>query len=297
MLFIGGLIFSLLCVFGSFVASGGALAPLIASMPFELLTILGAAAGIFIMSNSKDELKQLLPDLKLTLGGPRHNKDSYLELLVTLFRFMRLAQARGNIALEEHVENPGESSIFALAPRVRDDVETRNMICDYLRLVSLNMEEPYQLDEVMARELKKNLSEKLHISESLQSIADALPALGIVAAVLGVIKTMASISKPPVILGEMIAGALVGTFLGVLLSYGVVAPLAARMKDVIMQDGRYQDIIRIVFVAHLQGSPPQVSAEIGRKDIPHAFMPSFNELDVVLAEASNPQQATQGAAA
>ncbi|NVN09879.1 flagellar motor stator protein MotA [Nguyenibacter vanlangensis] len=286
MLFVGGLVFALLCVFGSFVASGGGLAPLIASMPFELVTILGAAVGIFVMANSKQALKQLPGDLKLALKGPRYDKAAYTDLLVTLFRFTRLAHARGTMALEEHVENPGESSIFAQAPKIRDDAETRDLICDYLRLISLNTDDAYQLDEVMARELKKNLTEKLHISECLQSIADALPALGIVAAVLGVIKTMASINMPPAVLGEMIAGALVGTFLGVLLSYGVVAPLAARMRDVIKQDGRYQDIIRIVFVAHLQGSPPQVSAEIGRKDIPHAFMPSFSELDTALSVSS-----------
>lgn len=292
MLFIGGLVFALLCVFGSFVASGGALAPLAKSMPFELLTIVGAAVGIFVMGNSKDTLKQAPGYLKLTLKGARYNKAAYLELLVTLFRFTRLAQAKGIMALEEHIENPAESSIFSMSPQVRDDVETRNMICDYLRLVSLNMGDAYQLDEVMERELKKNLAERLHISECLQSIADALPALGIVAAVLGVIRTMASISKPPAVLGAMIGGALVGTFLGVLLSYGVVAPLAARMREVVMQDGRYPDIIRIVLVAHLQGNPPQVSAEIGRKDIPHAFMPTFSELDSILSESANPPAGT-----
>jgi chemotaxis protein MotA len=288
MLFLGGLVFVLLCVFASFVASGGALAPLILSMPFELITILGAATGIFVMANSKEALKHAPGDLKLTLAGPRYDKAAYLDLLVLLYRFMRLAQAKGDMALEEHIENPNDSAIFAQSPRIRDDASTRNLICDYLRLASLNMENAYQMDEVMSRELKKNLAEKLHVSKGLQSIADALPALGIVAAVLGVIKTMASISKPPAVLGAMIGGALVGTFLGVLLSYGIVGPLAARMRDVIMQDSRYHDIIRIVLVTHLQGSPPQVCAEIGRKDIPHIFMPSFSELDAALAQSSNP---------
>ncbi len=173
MLFLGGLFFALLCVFGSFVASGGALAPLAKSMPFELLTIVGAALGIFVMGNSKEALKQAPGYLKLTLHGARYDKAAYLELLVTLFRFTRLAQAKGNMALEEHIENPAESSIFAMSPGVRDDIEVRNMICDYLRLVSLNMGDAYQLDEVMARELKKNITEKLHMSECLQSIADA----------------------------------------------------------------------------------------------------------------------------
>lgn len=288
MLFLGGLVFSLLCVFGAFAASGGALAPLIASMPFELVTILGAAIGVFVMSHSKDDLKHLPGYLTRTLKGPRYNKAAYLELLLTLFRFLRLAHAKGSMALEEHIENPQDSSIFAQAPLVKDDLVVRNLICDYLRLVSLNMDDAYQLDDVMSRELKKNLTEELHISEGLQTISDALPALGIVAAVLGVIKTMASISKPPVILGEMIAGALVGTFLGILLSYGVVAPLASKMRDVVMQDARYPDIIRIVLVAHLQGNAPQVCAEIGRKDIPLPFMPSFAELDTALSDVSTP---------
>ncbi|NVN42483.1 flagellar motor stator protein MotA [Asaia siamensis] len=285
MLFLGGLLFSLLCVFGSFAASGGVLGPLLASMPFELLTILGSALGIFVMSNSLAALKELPHNFKLALKGPQHDKASYVGLLVVLFRLTRLASSKGPMALEEHVENPEESSIFALSPQVRDDEETRNLICDYLRLVSLNLEDAYQLDEVMGRELQKNETDKLHISESLTAIADALPALGIVAAVLGVIKTMASISKPPAILGEMISGALVGTFLGVLLAYGVVSPLASRIKAVIVQDGCYQGIIKTVLVAHLQGNPPQVSAEIGRKDIPPHFMPTFFELDVALSEA------------
>lgn len=285
MLFIGGLVFSLLCVFGSFAASGGVMGPLLASMPFELITILGSALGIFVMSNSIGALKELPHNFKLALKGPQYDKAAYVDLLVVMFRLTRLAHSKGSMALEEHVENPQESGIFALSPKVRDDAETRDLICDYLRLVSLNLEDAYQLDDVMARELRKNQAEKLHISECLTSIADALPALGIVAAVLGVIKTMASISKPPAILGEMISGALVGTFLGVLLSYGVVAPLASRIKAVIVQDGRYQSIIKTVLVAHLQGNPPQVSAEIGRKEIPPFAMPSFFELDVALTES------------
>ncbi|GAB6853247.1 flagellar motor stator protein MotA [Asaia astilbis] len=285
MLFIGGLLFSFLCVFGSFAASGGVLGPLFASMPFELLTILGSAVGIFVMSNPLSAIKELPHNFKLVLKGPQHDKASYIGLLVILFRLTRLAGTKGAMALEEHVENPQESSIFALSPQIRDDEETRDLICDYLRLVSLSLEDAYQLDEVMGRELNKNEAEKLHISESLSGVADALPALGIVAAVLGVIKTMASISKPPAILGEMISGALVGTFLGVLLAYGVVSPLASRMKSVILQDGRYQNIIKTVLVAHLQGNPPQVSAEIGRKDIPPHFMPTFFELDMALSES------------
>ncbi|MCX5618097.1 flagellar motor stator protein MotA [Bombella sp. TMW 2.2543] len=284
MLYIGGLIFALLCVFGSFAASGGALAPLLASMPFELLTILGAAVGVFVMSNSMSALKSVFGYLMLVVKGPRHSQQSYMDLLALLYRLLRQANMKGIASLENDFEEPQESSIFATSPRIKQDAKTRDMICDYLRLISMNLDESHQLDEIMGRELKKNLHEDLHIAESLSGISDALPALGIVAAVLGVVKTMAAISKPPAVLGEMIAGALVGTFLGVLLAYGVVGPLASRMQAIVKMDNRYYDTIRTVLVAFLQGQPPQVCIEIGRKDIPEEFMPDFAAVDSMLNE-------------
>lgn len=286
MLFIGGLIFALLCVFGSFAASGGALAPLLASMPFELLTILGSAIGVFIMTNNMASLKELPKNLKLVVKGNQYGKQNYLDLLALLYRLLRQANTKGMVSLENDFETPMESTIFAQTPSVQNDAHTRDLICDYLRLISMNMDEGYQLDEVISRELKKKLHEDLHMAECLQSLSDALPALGIVAAVLGVIKTMASISKPPAVLGEMIAGALVGTFLGVLLAYGIVAPLATKMKMVVTTDSRYYDIIRTVLVAFVQGQPPQVCVELGRKEIPEEFMPQFSEVDSMVAELS-----------
>lgn len=284
MLYIGGLIFALLCVFGSFAASGGALAPLLASMPFELLTILGAAVGVFVMSNSMAALKSVFGYLMLVVKGPRHRQQSYMDLLALMYRLLRQANMKGIASLENDFEEPQESSIFATSPRIKQDEKTRDMICDYLRLISMNLDESHQLDEIMGRELKKNLHEDLHVAESLSGISDALPALGIVAAVLGVVKTMAAISKPPAVLGEMIAGALVGTFLGVLLAYGVVGPLASRMQAIVKMDNRYYETIRTVLVAYLQGQPPQVCIEIGRKDIPEEFMPGFAEVDSMLSE-------------
>ncbi|GAJ28806.1 flagellar motor stator protein MotA [Acidomonas methanolica] len=273
----------LACVFGSFVASGGAIGPLVASMPFELLTILGAAAGTFLMANSAKAIRHLIEAVGRAFKGPRYGKQDYLDLLDLLYQLLRLVQGKGIMAIESHIEEPMSSSVFAAFPRIRDDETTRLLICDYLRMIGMNVEDPFQLDEIMTRELKKNLSEDLHISHALQSIADALPALGIVAAVLGVIKTMASISKPPIVLGEMIAGALVGTFLGVLLAYGIVGPLAARIGSVVGEDAGYHNLIRSVLVAHLQGNPPQVAIEIGRKEVPGDFMPSFQQTEEALA--------------
>lgn len=267
------------CVFGSFVASGGAIGPLLASMPFELLTILGAAVGTFVMANSIGAVKHLPAGIKKAMKGSQYTRQDYLELLGLLFHMTKLAAAKGMMATESHIEDPQGSNIFGAFPKIRDNQHVCAFICDYLRMAGMNATDPFQMDDVMGRELKKNLREEMHLPHALQSVSDALPALGIVAAVLGVIKTMASISKPPIVLGEMIAGALVGTFLGILLAYGIVAPIAGRLGGVVEEEASYLDLVRSVIVAHLQGNAPQVSVEIGRKSIPSDLMPTFQEVE------------------
>ncbi|MCQ8239913.1 flagellar motor stator protein MotA [Rhizosaccharibacter radicis] len=288
MLTLGGLGFLLACVFGSFIASGGAIGPLIASMPFELLSILGAAVGAFLMANSMSDVKHTAAGFKKVLKGPAFRKADYLELLSLLYYFVKLASSRGAMALEPHIEKPDESPAFAAFPKIRDNHHASVMICDYLRMVGMNADDPHQLDDIMARELKKTLHEELHPSHALQTMSDALPALGIVAAVLGVIKTMSKISEPPAVLGEMIGGALVGTFLGVLLAYGVAAPIAARMRSVVIEESKFFELIRAVLVAHLHGNPPQISIESGRKMVPNSQMPSFVELEEAVQNLSIP---------
>ena len=282
MLTIGGLVFLLACVFGSFVASGGAIGPLFGSMPFELMSILGAAIGTFVMANSMHDVKHTIAGLKKVIKGSSYKKPEYIEMLSLLYFFVRLASTRGVMALEPHIENPQTSSAFAKFPRILSNHHASSMICDYLRMVGMNVDDPHQIDDVIARELKKTLAEDLHPCHALQSMSDALPALGIVAAVLGVIKTMSHINQPPAVLGEMIGGALVGTFLGVLLAYGVVAPVAARLRDVVMEEAKYFELIRAVLVAHLHGHPAQVSVESGRKMVPNEHMPSFLEIETVI---------------
>ncbi|MGI4745039.1 MAG: flagellar motor stator protein MotA [Janthinobacterium lividum] len=279
---IGGLVFLLLCVFGSFIASGGAIGPLIASMPFELLSILGAAIGSFLMANSIQDIKHTIAGFKKTVKGPAYKKNDYVEMLSLLYFFVRLATAKGSTAIEPHIESPESSSAFIAFPKVLANHHASSMICDYLRMVGMNADDPHQIDDIMARELKKTLAEELHPCHALQSMSDALPALGIVAAVLGVIKTMSKISEPPAVLGEMIGGALVGTFLGVLLAYGVVAPLAAKLRSVVIEESKYYELIRAVIVAHLHGNPPQISIESGRKMVPTQHMPTFQELETVI---------------
>jgi len=288
MLTIGGLVFLLACVFGSFVASGGAIGPLVASMPFELLTILGAAVGTFIMANSMTGVKHTLAGFGMILKGERYKKSEYVELLSLLYFFAKLANQRGAMALEPHIEKPEDSNAFKHFPKILADHHTTALICDYLRMMGMNADDPHQIEDLLGRELKKTLHEELHGSHAIQTMADALPALGIVAAVLGVIKTMAHINEPPAVLGEMIGGALVGTFLGVLLAYGIAAPCAARIKGIVTGDARYLDVVRAVLVAHLHGNAPQVSVETGRKMVPNEFMPSFQELEEALQRLQVP---------
>lgn len=279
MLAIGGLVFVLACVFGSYIVSGGSMEPLIEAMPFELWTIGGAAVGTFIMSNSIHDVKHTLGGFGKIMKGASYKKPDYIELLSLLYFFVRLASTKGTMALEPHIEKPSESAAFQKFPKLLKNHHVSDIICDYLRMFGMNADDPNQIEDVMARELKKTLTEELHSAHALQSMADGLPALGIVAAVLGVIKTMSHINEPPAVLGEMIGGALVGTFLGILLAYGMAAPFAANLKGVLEEESKFYEVIRAVLVAHLHGNAPQVSIETGRKMVPNQYMPSFQELE------------------
>ena len=282
MLTLGGLGFLLACVFGSYIMSGGSLGPLIEAMPFELLTIGGAAIGTFVMSNSIHDVKHTLAGFKKVMKGAKFHKSDYVELLSLLYYFTRLASTKGPMALEAHIENPKDSTAFQKFPKILANHHATALICDYLRMVGMNADDPHQIEDVMGRELKKTLNEELHPSHAMQSMADALPALGIVAAVLGVIKTMSHINEPPAVLGAMIGGALVGTFLGVLMAYGMAGPVAARMKGVVEEEAKYLEVIRAVLVTHLHGNAPQVSVETGRKMAPNEHMPTFQELEAAV---------------
>ena len=279
MLTIGGLVFLLICVFGSYLVSGGSIKPLAEALPFELWTIAGAAAGSFVMANSMHDVKHTLGGFAKILKGAIFKKADYVDLLSLLYFLMRLASTKGNMALEVHIEKPEESPAFQKYPKILGNHHACGIICDYLRMVGMNADDPNQIEDVMARELKKTLTEELHGAHALQTMADGLPALGIVAAVLGVIKTMSHIDQPPAILGAMIGSALTGTFLGVLLAYGMVGPFASRLQSVVQEESKYFEVIRAVLVTHLHGNAPQVSVETGRKMVPNEHMPSFVELE------------------
>ncbi len=282
MLALGGLGFLLACVFGTFVAEGGSIGAVLEALPFEFVTIGGAAVATFVIANSMHAIRHTLGGFRKVLRGAIFAKSDYVDLLSLLFYFVRLANTKGTMALETHIERPEESSAFRKFPKILANRHATGMICDYLRMVGMNADDPHQIEDVMARELRKTLQEELHSAHALQVVADALPAFGIVAAVLGVIKTMAHIAEPPMVLGRMIGEALTGTFLGVLLAYGVAAPFSARLKAVAEEEAKYFEVIRAVLVAHLHGNAPQVSVETGRKMAPNQHMPSFQELETAI---------------
>ncbi len=279
---IAGLVFLLICVFGGYMMAGGSLGPILAALPFEMMIIGGAAVGTFVMSNSMHAVKHTLGGFGKIMKGERFHESDYADLLSLLYYLVRLAASKGNMALDPHIVKPSESPAFQKFPKILGDDRAVRMICDYLRMVGMNADDPHQIEDLIARELKKTLNEELHPSHALQTMADGLPALGIVAAVMGVIKTMSHINEPPAVLGKMIGGALVGTFLGVLLAYGLVGPLAVRLKAIVEDEARYYEVIRAVLVSHLHGNAPQISVETGRKMAPNEHMPSFEELEQTL---------------
>ena len=272
-------------VFGSYLLAGGKMAVILHSLPVELMGILGSGVAAFLIANSMDVIKATLAGFGKIFGGAKWKKQDYKDLLSLLFQLTKTMKSKGVVALESHIEKPKESTIFQKYPKVLKDHFAVDFICDTLRMMTMNLEDPHQVEDAMEKQLEKHHHEAQAGAHALQNMADALPALGIVIAVLGVIKTMGSITEPPEVLGGMIGGALVGTFLGVFLAYGMIGPFATRLKDIVEQDGAYYKIIQSVLVAHLHGNAAQISVEIGRGDIPSTAQPSFAEMEEALNAA------------
>ena len=282
---LGGFAFVMACVFGGFLIHGGNLGPILVALPFEMLIIGGAATGALVMSNSLADCKRMLFAVGAAIKGAHHREQDYIDLCALLYRLLRVSQTKGMQGLEVHIERPKDSAIFNAYPKIMQDQVAVSLICDYLRMVNMNADDPYQVEEMMARELRKIRAERLRPANILSTTSDALPALGIIAAVLGVIKTMAAINESPAVLGAMLGSALVGTFLGVLLAYGLVGPIAERIRNMVEEELECYEVIRAVIVAHLQGLVPQVAVEVGRKTVPTQFMPSFDALEATLMDS------------
>jgi chemotaxis protein MotA len=282
MLQIGGLVFLFVAVFGGFIWSGGSLGPVLEALPHEMVTIGGAAIAATLIGGSMYTLKQLGGEMGKIVSGPKWKHSDYNDLLCLLYLLTKTMKSKGLIALEAHIEKPEDSSIFKRYPRIMKDHFALCFICDTLRMMTMSLEDPHQVETAMEKQLEKHHHEALVPATSLQTMADSLPALGIVAAVLGVIKTMGSISEPPEILGAMIGSALVGTFMGVFLAYGIVAPISVRLKSIVDEDAQFYHVIQDILVAHLHGNAAQVSVEIGRGSVPTEAQPTFQELELAI---------------
>lgn len=270
-------------VFGGYLLAGGKLGIILKALPFEMMMIGGAAVGAFLISNDMAAVKHTLKDMGKVFKGAKWKHEDYKDLLCLLFELIRLARANP-VAIEEHIEDPDQSSIFSKYPKILTDREAVHLISDTMRSASMNYDDPHQVEEVLEKRMDANLHHALHSSHALQTVADGLPALGIVAAVLGVIKTMASIDQPPEVLGKMIGGALVGTFLGVFLAYGLVGPFSAKVKTVVEEDAHFYQLIREVLVANLHNHSTNICIEVGRQNTPSHCRPSFTELEEALKE-------------
>ena len=275
-----GIFVLLVMVFGGFAITGGALGPVMEAIPHEMLIIGGAALGATIAGNSLHELKLLGGGLAKIFKGPKHTKQDHVDAIILTTRLMKLLRSEGPVALESHVTEPKESAIFAEFPRLLSNHALIDLICDTLTLivVSSGTLETHAVEEVMDNAMKTHFHEMSEPHHALQGLADALPALGIVAAVLGVVKTMGSIDKPPSVLGAMIGSALVGTFMGVLLAYGMVAPLAQRLKQVLDADEQIFHAVKQVMIASLHGYPQPLVVESARSGLGHANRPGLSEL-------------------
>lgn len=272
-----GTIVVIVSTLGGYAAMGGKLMVLV--QPFELVIIGGAALGAYIIGNTGPVLKGTMGAIKKASSGARYDKKSYLELLSMLYQVLRFAKTKGPLALEQHVENPAESSLFNEFPIFSKDKLALTFLCDYLRLITLGSDNPHEMETLMDEEIETHHHEHSQLASAIQTMADGMPALGIVAAVLGIIKTMGSITEPPEILGKLIGGALVGTFLGVWLSYGFIAPIATKAQQAYDAEGKYLQCIKAALLAHMHDNAPAVSVEFARKALLSTDRPTFYDVE------------------
>jgi len=273
-----GVVITLVAVFGGYAMAGGKLEIILHALPHELIVIGGAGVGSFVVANDFTTIKQTLGDIMQVIKGPKWKRADYQDILLLMYELLRLARESA-VKVEAHIEAPHESAIFGRYPKIAADHECVEIICDTIRSILMNFNNPYQVEELFDKQLEELEHESQLGAHALQKLADALPALGIVAAVLGVIKTMASIDKPPEVLGQMIGGALVGTFLGVFLAYGLVGPLADKVAHIRARDQRLYALIRETIVTSLRMHELQMCIEVARRNAPHHNRPSFSEIE------------------
>ena len=283
-----GIITVIACTMGGYMLQGGHMQVLIKAAPLELVIMGGTVAGGFIIANPSVVIKRTLRGLGLLVKKGKYNKASYIELLCMMYQVFKLAKTKGLLTLEQHIENPHESSLFSQFPGFQHNHHATDFFCDYLRLVTLGSDKPYELEALMDEEIEVHHNEDNGMVTALQNIADGLPAIGIVAAVLGVIHTMGSITEPPEVLGRLIGGALVGTFMGVWMAYGFFGPMSNSMKAILEAESKYFQCLKLGLLAHLQGFAPSISIEYARKTLLSEVRPTFAEVEEATAALPAP---------
>jgi chemotaxis protein MotA len=259
---------------------------LVLFQPSEMVTILGAALGTLLIANPMHIVKAMISGMLATLGSPPYSRARYLDTLKMLFELCNKVRKKGLIGIEDDIEKPGESEILKQYPAFLKDHHAEAFVCDTLRTAITGGVEPFDMDQMMELDMEVAHHEVLLPVQALSTVADALPGLGIVAAVLGVVITMGALGGPPEEIGKKVAAALVGTFLGILLCYGVVGPLASSMTKAADEQNSYLHVIRVVILAFLKGMAPILAIEMGRRAIPEHIRPTFNEMEAACKKSA-----------
>lgn len=275
-----GLVVLFACVFGGYIAGGGVMGPIIHATPIEGFIIVGAGAGGMLIGNSPSVVKATMAGIAKVFKGPKYKKDDYLAIIFLVSKILKTLKTEGAVALEPHIESPEGSAIFGEYPQLLKDHELLHFITDTVRLmvVSSSNLSAYAVEEVMDSSIKTHHHSVLKPAETLATLAGALPALGIVACVLGVVKTMAAIDQPPPVLGGLVGAALVGTFLGVFMAYGVAEPMSNRLKQIAEDEAEIYHVVKQLIVGTLHGHPMPLIIEAARVAISHEKQPSFSEV-------------------
>jgi chemotaxis protein MotA len=274
-----GYVVAMGCIFGVYVFHGGNISVILHALPFELITIFGGALGAFAVNNQPKVLKATIALIPQALKSSIYTKARYLDLMALLYDILQKARKEGLMAIEKDVEGPHESPIFQKYPTVGNDHHVVEFMTDYLRMMVSGNLNAHEIESLMDSEIETHHQEAHGPIAAIARLAGALPAFGIVAAVLGVVNTMGSVGQPPAVLGGMIASALVGTFLGILLAYGVVEPLGGLLEQKAEDGSKELQCIKTTLLASMQGYNPSTAIEFGRKVLFSTERPTFVELE------------------
>ena len=267
------------CIFGAYIIHGGNIQVILHAIPTEMMAIAGGSLGAFVVTNQPRVLKATVSALPKLLKASKYTKARYMEMMALLYDILQKARKEGLMAIENDVESPHESPLFQKYPTIGADHHVVEFMTDYLRMMVSGNLNAHEIESLMDSEIETHHAEAHAPAAAIQRLAGALPAFGIVAAVLGVVNTMGSVGQPPAILGAMIGSALVGTFLGILLAYAVVEPLAGLMEQKVDESSKELQCIKVTLLASMQGYAPQVAVEFGRKVLYSTERPTFNELE------------------